>query len=183
MGLDMYLNKKTYVQNWNHQNLEEQHKVIVHRGGKVRKDIKPERICNIEEHVAYWRKANAIHKWFVDNVQGGNDDCGNYYVEKEQLQTLLDLCKQVVSSLETIEGDVVISHSKALGDAEWTINTKKGKVVAQQGLAASMLPTEEGFFFGGTHYDEFYLDDLKHTIEQLEPLMKEDGDFYYNSSW
>ncbi len=29
----------------------------------------------IQEEVAYWRKANAIHKWFVENVQDGQDDC------------------------------------------------------------------------------------------------------------
>ena len=42
--------------------------------------------------IGYWRKANAIHKWFVDNVQGGNDNCGSYYVSLEQLKELHDLC-------------------------------------------------------------------------------------------
>ena len=28
------------------------------------------------EEVGYWRKANAIHGWFVRNVQNGKDDCG-----------------------------------------------------------------------------------------------------------
>ena len=37
------------------------------------------------EEVGYWRKANQIHKWFVDNVQDGVDDCGEYKVTKEQL--------------------------------------------------------------------------------------------------
>lgn len=39
---------------------------------------------------AYWRKANQIHKWFVDNVQQGNDDCGEYYVSKDRLMELLN---------------------------------------------------------------------------------------------
>jgi hypothetical protein len=25
-------------------------------------------------YVGYWRKANAIHRWFVEHVQDGNDD-------------------------------------------------------------------------------------------------------------
>ena len=29
--------------------------------------IKFDRVCYIEESVGYWRKANAIHNWFVAN--------------------------------------------------------------------------------------------------------------------
>lgn len=36
----------------------------------------------------YWRKANAIHKWFVDNVQQEEDDCGVYEVSHDQLKRL-----------------------------------------------------------------------------------------------
>lgn len=49
----------------------------------------------IEEEVAYWRKANAIHKWFVENVQAGVDDCGCYEVSQDQLEELLDVCRHV----------------------------------------------------------------------------------------
>ena len=40
--------------------------------------------------MGYWRKANAVHNWFVDNVQDGNDGCKHYWVSKEDLQKLLD---------------------------------------------------------------------------------------------
>ncbi len=36
----------------------------------------------------YWRKFNALHGWFVDNVHGGEDDCGLYEVHKEHLYAL-----------------------------------------------------------------------------------------------
>ena len=45
---------------------------------------------------AYWRKANQIHKWFVDNVQKGEDDCGEYYVSHEKLKELLTTCRQAL---------------------------------------------------------------------------------------
>lgn len=45
--------------------------------------------------IGYWRKQNAIHKWFVDNVQNGVDDCEAYEVTKENIEQLLDLCKKV----------------------------------------------------------------------------------------
>ena len=42
--------------------------------------------------VAYWRKANQIHSWFVQNVQGGEDECQPHHVSREQLRDLRDLC-------------------------------------------------------------------------------------------
>lgn len=48
--------------------------------------------------VGYWRKANAIHKWFVDNVQDGEDDCQYHRpVTKNDLETLKGLCKEVLN--------------------------------------------------------------------------------------
>ena len=50
----------------------------------------------IVKEVAYWRKANAIHKWFVDNVQGGDDDCSAHReLTREDLEELLALCELV----------------------------------------------------------------------------------------
>jgi hypothetical protein len=43
-----------------------------------------------------WRKANAIHKWFVDNVQDGVDDCGKYKVTKEHLIQLHNTCNNIL---------------------------------------------------------------------------------------
>ena len=96
MGLDMYLSKRTYVKNWNYQKDEEKHKVTVKLNGKSRKDIKPKRISHIVEEVGYWRKANQIHSWFVENIQDGRDECQESYVSLERLTELRDLCKEVV---------------------------------------------------------------------------------------
>jgi len=95
MGLDMYLNKKTYVKQWDHQSPEEKYEVVVTKGGKPVDAIKASRVKYIEEEVGYWRKANQIHKWFVDNVQDGVDNCGDYYVERSEMKELLELCKKV----------------------------------------------------------------------------------------
>ena len=49
---------------------------------------------SLYEEVAYWRKANMIHKWFVDHVQDGQDDCD---IHRELTrQDLLDLLDEVV---------------------------------------------------------------------------------------
>jgi hypothetical protein len=94
MGLDMYLEKRTYVRQWEHQTPEEQYNVEVTKGGEPVK-IDPKRVTYVIEEVGYWRKANQIHQWFVDNVQGGEDNCAEYYVGSDKLEELLDLCKKV----------------------------------------------------------------------------------------
>lgn len=52
----------------------------------------------VSANVGYWRKANAIHRWFVDNVQGGVDDCNDYPVEIEQLAELRERCIKVLDN-------------------------------------------------------------------------------------
>ena len=96
MGLDMYLSKKTYVKRWDHMTADELFTVSVKKGGKKYPSIDYKRVSYVVEEVAYWRKANAIHKWFVDNVQDGKDDCGHYYVEKDKLKELLTAINAVL---------------------------------------------------------------------------------------
>ena len=88
MGLDMYLYAKRYM--WRDDEL----------ATKISENF-PEldgaRISTIQAEVGYWRKANAVHKWFVDNVQAGVDDCGNYEVSFEALEALLEIVEQVLA--------------------------------------------------------------------------------------
>lgn len=98
MGLDMYLSKKIYLgANYEHNNVNG--KIELTRG----KDNTPvivdlKKVTYIIENAAYWRKANAIHRWFVENVQDGTDDCGYYYVEPSKLKELVSECKKVLNS-------------------------------------------------------------------------------------
>jgi hypothetical protein len=155
MGLDMYLHKKTYVKNWSHTS--PLHEVSVKKNGQPVVGIKPERISEISETVGQWRKFNALHRWFVENCQNGEDDCKEYHVDKSQLVDLLEVLKQVQEDFDTTGG--IKAHE--------------------------LFPAESGFFFGSTEYDECYFDDVKETVVLLEELIQEDGDgdFYYQSSW
>lgn len=95
MGLDMYLHRDTYVKNWDYKG-PENHITVSVSGGNT-SHIDPTQITGITEEVAYWRKANHIHDWFVRNVQGGIDECQRAYVSREQLSELLRICKDVYS--------------------------------------------------------------------------------------
>jgi len=183
MGLDMYLSKKTYVKNWDHMAPEERHTVLVLKNDLPVKGIDSEKIKYVEEEVAYWRKANQIHNWFVQNVQNGDDNCGDYYVDKEQLQELVNTCKKVIKASKLVDGKII--NGQSMKDGKWVNNLENGQVIEDPTIAEELLPTSSGLFFGGTNYDKWYLGDLQNTIDMLEPYLSEDvqGDFYYSSSW
>jgi len=88
MGLDMYLNAKRFI--W--FNEEELAETVA----AVFPELKGRRVKEIIVEAMYWRKANAIHKWFVDNVQEGEDNCEEYWVSREQLAELRDLVKDAL---------------------------------------------------------------------------------------
>jgi hypothetical protein len=109
--------------------------------------------CKVRLQIAYWRKANQIHKYFVDQCARGKDECQDTYVEREQLEDLLNRCRTILED-----------HSKA----------------------EELLPSQSGFFFGSTEYDDWYFKDLEDTVPILEKILKdapEDWDFIYQASW
>lgn len=53
-------------------------------------------VNEISAELMYWRKANAIHNWFVKHVQDGFDDCKPYPVSREQLAELKAVCEKVL---------------------------------------------------------------------------------------
>ena len=94
MGLDMFLTKKTYVYRYpTEKDDDNAPKLAITYPG-----VKPERVTYIDERIAVWRKANAIHQWFVDNVQDGDDDQRDYYVSIDDLQRLRDVVNRVLAN-------------------------------------------------------------------------------------
>lgn len=98
MGLDMYLEARKFVSGYSHSKEEEQQlfKTITEAVGM--QDMNDERFATVSVNVAYWRKANHIHDWFVKNVQDGEDDCKTYYVSREKLIELESICRKVAEA-------------------------------------------------------------------------------------
>lgn len=176
MGLDMTLSKKTYIGNRWAEAIKDKEVVKIGVDG-----VKDERVSEIVEHIADWRKANAIHAWFVENVQDGNDNCGEYYVDEEQLKELLGLVNQVLEASELVDGEVINGYTYKDGERKPMI--EKGKIIKDSSVAEELLPCASGFFFGGTEYDQWYYQDLEHTKKVLEESLAEGGSYYYSSSW
>lgn len=94
MGFDMYLSKKSFIDN-DFTKIEGQ---LIINNKPV--NINFNNVSCITEDVGHWRKANQIHNWFVKNIQHNVDNCKEYFVSKEQLKTLLKICKQVLKNKE-----------------------------------------------------------------------------------
>lgn len=92
MGLDMYLYAKKYVGGWAHMKDTSEFSKLsaLYPNVEVSEDSPS---IEIQFTVGYWRKANAIHNWFVKEVQGGEDECRPHYVERSQLEQLRDNCR------------------------------------------------------------------------------------------
>lgn len=142
----MYLKGSRYLSSWNKDEKELGEKIaqIVGQEGMA--------VNTVEMEVGYWRKANAVHQWFVKNVQDDVDDCKSYWVPREKLRVLQDICNQVLAD---------VTH------------------------APSLLPTQGGFFFGGLEYDEWYMENLELTIQNIQKALSlpKEWDIHYRSSW
>lgn len=141
---------------------------------------------SIMKQVGYWRKANEIHNWFVENVQDGEDDC-DYHNEctREILEDLLHTCKIVLDSCATTYGKIHIEDRGT--DNGWEPIYRDGQVVIDSSVAEELLPRCRGFFFGGDGYDEYYVNDIVDTIKILEDVLAttdfETQMVFYRSSW
>lgn len=172
MGLDMYLSKKTYVKNWEHQDINEKFTVTVRKGSEEFNKIKPERVSYITEDIMYWRKANQIHGWFCENALEMNEV--RFYVTYQNLKDLVETCKTVLEGLEK-------SPKKKMSvEAGWKNGEKYYEDIEVYELSKdvmSLLPPVEGFFFGSYVIDEWYKHQIEETIKGLSKEIEE-GDEY-----
>ena len=140
----------------------------------------------IMDQVGYWRKANQIHNWFVENVQDGEDDCGYHReVTEEDLEKLLALCNKIkdIAIMETAP----VVNGYTYKDGKEVPMYEDGTEIVNADEIAALLPTQSGFFFGGTDYDSYYMYDIEETIDIITKVL-ETTDFdkemiYYVSSW
>jgi hypothetical protein len=163
MGLDMYLRAEQYVSGYEFSSDKALYRTVVDAVGLAGAADPETPSATVSVTVAYWRKANAIHRWFVDNVQNGEDECRPHYVSRDQLVELRDLCARV---FQTGKECVTQAASSAVAEEE--------------------LPPQSGFFFGGTEIDEWYWQSLEDTVKQLDRVLENvpaGVDFEYQSSW
>ena len=205
MGLDMFLNRS-----------ERGHRKA---DGSVSKDFSDydsdefgvSNSITTTTNVGYWRKANQIHRWFVENLGGGTDDCTEIPVSLDDIKGLRDICLGLIGKLDGMKLTVPDKQIKTWRKL-YKGNLRKFKssiTISQDNLdllrsltdlwelqpegrdiCANTLPTQDGFFFGSTNYGGSYIADIANTILMLNRVISRDEgekdynvSFTYRASW
>lgn len=168
MGLDMYLVKKKKYARKEWENMKE---------------------------IAYWRKANHIHNYFVNEVislKHRKDKDFEYHgdyelIGKPHLVKLLDKVNFLLDNIILEDGMIANGMHFDRESGEFVPNLEEGKRIANPEICKEVLPRVDGFFFGDQEYTQWYYNDLVYTKEMLEKILKE-HDFknyhiYYCASW
>lgn len=115
----------------------------------------------------YFRKFNMIHKWFVDNIQDGKDDCGEYYVPIEMLEKLMETCNKVLENHELADELLPTKDGFFFGNIEY-----------------------DEYYFDKVKYTAEQLEEVINDFKsELETIKDENNNvpitigMYYSSSW
>ena len=162
MGLDMYLIK---------------------RKKSKKKNID---LWGFQDELIYWRKANQIHRYFCTYGEKIEDNV-SYKITKEVLEELLKKCTKIIEIVRTEESKIKNWQTLNRETGNWEDILEDGLDIINKEEIAEILPTQDGFFFGSTEYNEYNLDDIKYTKEKLEQIIDtidfENEDCYYLASW
>lgn len=136
MGLDQYLYAERYYSNaeWRDPQTRKTYSDIIELVEAENYTAEfPEGVpmASVRINVGTWRKANHIHQWFVTNVQDGEDNCRDYYVERSQLEQLREECQEVLNDHSKAEEILPVMAGFFFGsseydewyfsDVEWTV--------------------------------------------------------------
>lgn len=107
--------------------------------------------------IGYFRKFNALHSYIVKTFADGIDNCQDIILYKEDVEQIKKVLDDVLNAHQQVE------------------------------KAKELLPTQSGFFFGGTDYDEFYFEDVKDAADLMQSFLDnfdfESYQLVYQASW
>ena len=75
---------------------------------------------------------------------GYEENCSNIVIDRCEIEELVNVCKKVLDAKNTNEAESV---------------------------ADELLPTEAGFFFGSTDYDEWYFNDVREVADKFTEIL------------
>jgi hypothetical protein len=164
MGLDMYLEARKYVSRYDYKSDTEipvpEYLKIAEMFPAGADEHGSFAGATVEITVGYWRKANAIHNWFVQQCADGVDECQPIRLRDGKLR---ELRATVDFLLDNKDEDNIHKHIEKL------------------------LPPTAGFFFGSTEVDEYYWADLSRTkviLDKAVALEEDNGcSITYQASW
>ena len=198
MGLDMYLYAEKYIQQVDYKKVggdmvrrpRSEFNEIMLNAGMTHLPTTDFAGASVTKCVGYWRKANAIHGWFV-RLDGREDTCQRINVTIEQLTQLRDDCLNALANRDQATEPITSTISlNAEGEdvAKAILNEWENQIMrtGTQVLDDDPLAPTEGFFFGNSERDEWYYQSLEETVELINAIKACDSDlysYYYQASW
>jgi hypothetical protein len=156
MGLDMYLYGDLYLSEYGTKEEKERRARVLEALSDLKEFVTNDAGIRMEIPLGYWRKANAIHAWFVNQCGGGVDECQRIPVPREKIEELKKICEEILAKKDNIKEEEV----------------------------ERLLPPQSGFFFGNTEINEYYFEDLEQTVNILDRALKSPyEEFVYRASW
>jgi hypothetical protein len=200
MGLDMYLYAEKHISAWDYEMVEGEmerkdnpvHDLIIGVADMHSLPSGEYGGVTVVKTVAYWRKANAVHGWFVRELAGGVDTCQRIDVSRSDLVRLRDLCVNELynrNNATPTKRDDVIKLDDESGDTHAKILEAINLEATKTSVAVddSPLAPVSGFFFGSTERDSWYYNSLEYTADTINSLLANDTEnelrFYYEASW
>ena len=164
MGLDMYFfaKKTTYKSFSKWDEPDRTNEVNYPEDLKIFSDYIYDRnfkseLIETTYQIGYFRKFNALHSYIVKTFANGVDDCQDIILYKEDVEQIKKVLDDVLNAHQQVE------------------------------KAKELLPTQSGFFFGGTDYDEYYFEEAKVAADLMQSFLDNfDFDKYqliYEASW
>ena len=148
------------------------------------------------EQIGYWRKANAIHGWFVRECADGVDECQEITVTREQLAQLRTDCNNELANRDNAvptdeSGRSRVIELNEFKNGEDFANFITTNMKEQENLIGTTMTSDDplaptaGFFFGSTEKDEWYYQELLNTIDILDSALglPNATEFVYQASW
>ena len=162
MGLDMYLEARRYVskQTYDHS---DHSTTPVPEYSLIANTIFPADADKFNDYaglevnltVGYWRKANAIHGWFIKNCANGIDDCQQVPVSLSELTNLLTLVSDLLKTKD---------EAKAMELLPPTV-----------GFFFGTYDLDEWYWNDLAH--------TKEILDHVLPMYDNSTSFYYRASW
>jgi hypothetical protein len=156
--------------------------------------------------IGYWRKANAIHKFFVDKLQNGEDDQRESKIDKSTFEELFEKVSAIREEYIKLDADIDNLNELSSEELEeysseelechlvrrsesWDYLLPKYKEKFDE-FCKNILPTSSGCFFGSTSYDIYYIWNAIYTYELIKGILddwesndEEDNNYYYTCWW
>lgn len=122
--------------------------------------------------VGYFRKVNCLLPFF-----GYEDNCEYLEVDEHQMKELVKVAKELLKEHHAINSSI-LSYKEML--KVYKDNKEQTKEIQEKmaalwanfaEIAHANLPTTDGFFFGSTEYNEWYVNDLTEIVNVFEEIL------------